>query len=146
MNYSKWSNLLLAVSGLTFSLLTVNPQRATALDQLEAAQILIWFYGDSAAQQISDAGGMTPEATTQAEEMLNGVLSCSVQMGYVKSVFSKTYKVPTNFVGFVASLGTSVAKEWLISSLGTEQKVYQTCKTSVARSYRGAVLGALEIR
>ena len=94
-------------------------------------------------QQISDAGGMTAEATTQAEAMLNGVLSCSVQMGYAESLFRKTYKVPTSFVSFVASLGTSVAQEWLSSSLGTKQKVYEICKTSVARSYRGAALGGL---
>jgi hypothetical protein len=67
-------------------------------------------------------------------------------MGYAEALFRQTYKVPTDVVRAITSLGTEIAKTWLKSKLGRKQKIYQTCKDTVAQTHKGAVLGGLQIR
>jgi hypothetical protein len=49
-------------------------QPQSSLDPLAATKVLAWFYGDGVLGNIRDAGGMTPEAIRQTEDMLNNPL------------------------------------------------------------------------
>jgi len=121
-------------------------QPQSSLDPLTATKVLAWFYGDGVLGNIRDAGGMSPEAIRQTEDMLNKVISCSTQMGYAEALFRQSYKVPTDVVRAIKRLGTETAKTWQKSKLGKKQRVYQTCRDTVAQTHKGAVLGSLEIR